>query len=71
MQQVPGHVLHHGRVSREDVLGIDDSILSRRSVDIPQADGVVVTKITTNLIRNSSGEETYAFLICMLSRHVC
>ena len=39
---MPGDVFHHGRVSGEDGFGVDDSVLTRLRVDVPQADGVIV-----------------------------
>lgn len=43
MQQMPRHILHDGRVSREHRLGLDHATLLGRRVYVPQADCVVVT----------------------------
>ena len=40
VQQVPGDVLHHRRVAREDGLGVDDLALLGPGADVPQADGL-------------------------------
>ena len=42
VQQVPGYIFDDSRVTRKDGFSIQDSIFSRRSVDVPQTNGVVV-----------------------------
>ena len=49
MQQVPGHVLHHGRVAREDGLGVHDLALLGPRPDVPQTDGLEEGHTRVNL----------------------
>ena len=43
MEQMPGDILNNGSVSCKDCLGVNDLVLLGGGVDVPQADGVVVT----------------------------
>ena len=43
VEQMPGDILNNGSVSCEDRLGVNDLVLLGGSIDVPQADGVVVT----------------------------
>lgn len=38
MEEVPGDVLHYGRMPREDGLGVDDLALLWIAADVPKAD---------------------------------
>ena len=43
VEQMPGDILNNGSVSCKDCLGVNDLVLLGGGVDVPQADGVVVT----------------------------
>ena len=42
VQQMPGHILHHCSVPSEDGLSVNDLVLFRSGIDVPQTDGVVI-----------------------------
>ena len=43
MEQMPGYILNNGSVACEDGLSVDNLVLLGGGIDVPQADGVVVT----------------------------
>ena len=55
---MPGYVLHHGGVTRENGFGVDNFVFGG-GVDVPQADGVVIAV-------QGQGVATNSIFLCLL-----
>jgi hypothetical protein len=60
---MPGDVLNNGRVSSENGLGINDLVFFGCSIDIPQADGVIVTGGQEMTVQVRVPRQAIAFLL--------
>ena len=57
---MPGYVLHHGGVTRENGLGVDNFVFGG-GVDVPQADGVVIAVADRDRVWPPTQFSMYAF----------